>query len=102
MSLLVQCGGGAIAPAAGPSPAKELILYDWPGYMPQSVLDAFTTEYGTKVTLLTYETQEEAVANLEAGMASDVVFVDGRYVPALSHVTCLPRSITRMCPISSM
>ena len=71
---------GATPPA---SPAKELIVYDWPGYMPQSVLDAFTAEYGTKVTLLTYETQEEAVANLEAGMASDVVLVDGRYVPNL-------------------
>ena len=32
MSLLVQCGGAT--PTPRPSPAKELILYDWPGYMP--------------------------------------------------------------------
>ena len=83
MSLLAQCGGATPTPAPSVSPAKELIVYDWPGYMPQSALDAFTAEYGTTVTLLTYDTQEAAVANLEAGMASDVVLVDGRYIPNL-------------------
>jgi spermidine/putrescine transport system substrate-binding protein len=75
-------------PPAAPSPpplAQELTFYDWAGDMPQSVLDAFTREYGAKVSYLTYESVEEAVANLRAGQVYDVVVMESRSVPILAQ-----------------
>jgi len=52
--------------------------------MPQSVLDAFTEEYGVKVTYLTYESQQpEAIENMRAGEMYDVVVIDNDYIPSL-------------------
>jgi spermidine/putrescine transport system substrate-binding protein len=69
--LITAMGCGAnrsTLPIPTPPPlAKELVLYDWAGYMPQSVLDAFTEEYGVEVSYLVYETQEEAIKKMRAG-----------------------------------
>ena len=72
---LVGCAAvAATEPASAPPQlAEELIYYDWEEDMPQSVLDAFTEEFGVEVTYLTYETQEEALANIKAGEIYDVV-----------------------------
>lgn len=51
--------------------------------MPQSVLDAFTDEYGVKVNYIYYETQEEAVENLRAGLEYDVVVLPPEVIPQL-------------------
>lgn len=51
--------------------------------MPQSVLDAFTAEFGVKVTYLTYELQTEAMANIQAGEPYDVVVFDNDRIPGL-------------------
>ena len=51
--------------------------------MPQSVLDAFTEEYGVKVNYLVYEFQEEAIENMEAGQIYDVVVMESRFIPLL-------------------
>jgi spermidine/putrescine transport system substrate-binding protein len=83
-SLLAACAAPASPPAPTPPPlADELILYDWPEDYPQSVLDAFSAEYGAKVTYLTYESQEEAAANIRAGQVYDVVVMENQLVPAL-------------------
>ena len=63
--------------------AKEITLYDWAEDMPQSVLDAFTEEYGVKVNYLVYESQEEAIANMKAGKIYDVVVMESRFIPQL-------------------
>jgi spermidine/putrescine transport system substrate-binding protein len=63
--------------------AKELIFYDWEEDMPQSVLDAFTQEYGVQIKYLVYESQEEAIENMRAGEVYDVVVMESRYVPLL-------------------
>ena len=73
------------APAPPPPLAQELTFYDWAGDMPQSVLDAYTREYGVKVNYLTYESVEEAVANLRAGQVYDVVVIESRSVPLLAQ-----------------
>lgn len=54
LSNLIMGCAPVQAPTPAPVPAQELILYNWADYMPQSVLDAFTAEYGVKVTYLTY------------------------------------------------
>lgn len=71
--------------AESPSPvlAKEIVFYDWQEDMPQSVLDAFTKEYGIKVKYLVYDSQEEAIANMQAGQSYDIVVMESRYIPQL-------------------
>lgn len=68
---------------SSPPLAKELVFYDWAEDMPETVLDAFTAEYGIKVTYLTYETQDESLTNLRAGKVYDVVIIDNDYIPGL-------------------
>jgi spermidine/putrescine transport system substrate-binding protein len=71
------------AAPTGPPLAKELVFYDWEEDMPQSVLDAFTAEYGVEVTYLTYESTQEAEANLTAGELYDVVVLENDSIPWL-------------------
>jgi spermidine/putrescine transport system substrate-binding protein len=63
--------------------AKEIFFRDWEGDMPQSVLDAFTAEYGIKVNYIVYESQEEAIDDIKAGQTYDVVVMESRLVPQL-------------------
>ena len=81
---LVGCAAAAATEPASAPPqlAEELVYYDWEEDMPQSVLDAFSEEFGVEVTYLTYETQEEALANIKAGEIYDVVVADNDIIPA--------------------
>lgn len=63
--------------------ADELILYNWIDYMPQSVLDAFTAEYGVPVRYVHYDSEEEAVQNIVAGIEYDVVVLPPELLPTL-------------------
>jgi len=83
-ALSASCGG--MPPAATPAMptfAKQLVLYNWEGDLPQQVLDAFQQEYGIKIDYQTYESQEEAIANLRAGRVYDVVTMESRFIPLL-------------------
>jgi spermidine/putrescine transport system substrate-binding protein len=83
--LLAACSTPTPPPAT-PTPiplAKEITLYDWEEDMPQSVLDAFTAEYGVKINYLIYESQEEAIENMMAGQVYDVVVMESRFIPQL-------------------
>lgn len=85
LSILTACGEAKPPEeSAEPALAKELVFYDWADDMPQSVLDAFEAEYGVKVIYPTYETSEEALQNLRAGQAYDLVAVDNQAVPELA------------------
>jgi spermidine/putrescine transport system substrate-binding protein len=85
LNLLAACSSPAASPTPAPTPqlAKKLILYNWPGYMPQSVLDAFTAESGVKVIYEAYETPEQAVDNMRAGQVYDVVVMGNELIPTL-------------------
>ncbi len=84
ISSLAACYAASPQPAVTPPPlAQELVLYGWAGYIPSSTLDAFTAEYGVKVTQLIYENQEQAVAGMKAGQAYDVVVMGSHLVPEL-------------------
>lgn len=85
LGLSAACGARMAAPVT-PTPlplASEITLYDWEDDMPQSVLDAFSAEYGVKVNYLLYESQEEAIANMQNGETYDVVVMESRFVPML-------------------
>ena len=78
MGLLMGC-----KPSEPPLP-KELILYNWSDYMPESVLESFKKEYGVKVTVHTYEGQDEAYANITKGTESfDLAVIENDLLPSL-------------------
>lgn len=84
IGLLTACddSGSPTTPATPPL-AKELVLYNWVDYMPQSVLDAFEKEYGIKVNYVVYESQEGAVEDIRAGKLYDVVVMAPEQIPRL-------------------
>jgi spermidine/putrescine transport system substrate-binding protein len=63
--------------------AEELTIYNWEGDFPQSILDAFTAEFGVKINYVAYESQEEAIENIRAGEVYDVVVMESRFLPLL-------------------
>ena len=84
LSGLANCSGRAPAATPTASPlADELIFYNWADDMPQSILDAFTAEYGIKVTYLTYESMKEAMTQLRAGRPCDVIALEHNTIPPL-------------------
>lgn len=84
LGLLSACGDSEPPAKSAPPPlAKELTLYNWVEYMPQSVLDAFEQEYGIKVNYVVYESQEKAVEELRAGKVCDVVVMAPEQIPRL-------------------
>ena len=71
-------------PTSTPPPlAEEIIFYNWEGDEVQSVMDAFTEEYGVKVTYVPFDSSEEVVANLNAGKSYDLVVLEHDYFPEL-------------------
>lgn len=88
MILLAGCLSGRQTLSPTPVPptpalAEELVFYDWLDDMPQSVLDAFTAEYGVRVHYLTYGSQDEAVEKMRTGETLDVVVLENQLIPAL-------------------
>jgi len=82
--MLAGCGRSA-ASAPKPTFSEEMVLYDWEGDMPESVLNAFTQEYDIKVTYMIYESQEAAIDMLKAGKVYDVVVMESRFIPLLAN-----------------
>lgn len=80
--LLTACQQPPSLPAP-PTLAKEIVLYDWEGDIPQSVLDDFSAEFGVRVGYLVYENQEEAIQEIIAGQQVDVFVVDNRLIPSM-------------------
>lgn len=88
--ICLSACAAAATPTAVPSKlAKEIVFYDWEGDMPQSVLDAFTKEYGVKVKYETYASSEEGAENLLAGKVYDVVVMESRLIPLLTQENLL-------------
>ncbi|MGE5702738.1 MAG: ABC transporter substrate-binding protein [Clostridia bacterium] len=90
-SLLAGCGGGNAttepAKTEGSNEAaldKELNLFIWSEYIPQSVLDKFTQEYGVKINYSTYASNEEMFAKLAVDSKSyDLSVASGYMVEAM-------------------
>ena len=67
-----------IAAAAG-----QLRIYNWFDYMPQSLLDKFSSEYDVEVSMDTYDSNETLLAKLKSGVTGFDVAVPGDYMVAI-------------------
>jgi spermidine/putrescine transport system substrate-binding protein len=70
MKRLATLALAAVTLAACTSPEaddKELNLFAWSEYVPQSIIDGFTAETGIKVNYETYASNEEMLAKLVSG-----------------------------------
>src|SRR5438067_7286489 len=69
-ALFFGCGKGGSASSGGDSNEKQLNIYCWSEYVPQEVIDAFTSETGIKVSVQNYASMEEMVQKLLSGGGS--------------------------------
>jgi spermidine/putrescine transport system permease protein len=69
VAYLVNGGSGGQKTAGGKY-AAELNFFNWSNYMPQSVLNKFKEQYGIKVNYSTFSSNEEMLAKIQAGGAS--------------------------------
>ena len=64
---MTACGsGGSETASADGSGDKELNMFVWTEYVPQSVIDKFTEETGIKVNLTTYSSNEDMLAKVKS------------------------------------
>lgn len=81
--------GEADIPPLGPI-EQELRIYNWADYIPEEAVPNFEREFGVKVTYDTYETNEEMLINLRAGVRGyDLVVPTGWQVQALTGLGLL-------------
>lgn len=78
--LLAGCGQSG-GPKAGLDPTLHLL--NWAAYMDPAVLEDFTKEFGVKVTLETYASNEELLARLQGGAGGYDVIVPSDYMVAI-------------------
>jgi spermidine/putrescine transport system substrate-binding protein len=93
--LMAGCGrreasaraGGAVGPIE-----KELALYIWSDYLADHTIPDFEREFGVKVTVDTYESNEELAAKLETGATGYDLVVPTSYLFAgfLAHDLIAP------------
>ncbi len=84
MGLLTACGDSE--PPATPAPpplASELVFYGFAEDIPQSILDAFTREFGVKIHYLSYQSPEESDENIRAGKTYDVAVIENQLISPL-------------------
>ena len=76
MSMVLTACGGA-------KKSTTLNLYAWSEYVPQQLLDDFSTKYGITVNYDTYSSNEEMLAKLQAGASGYDVIIPSDYTVAI-------------------
>ena len=73
----------AAALIAGPALAEgELHIYNWGNYTNPELIEKFEAEYGIEVTITDYDSNDTALAKIEAGGSGfDIVVPSASYIP---------------------
>lgn len=80
---ITLAGAAGLADRVFAAPAgldKELNMFNWTEYLPQSVIDGFEKEFGVKVNYDTYSSNEEMQAKLQAGASGYDIVVPSDYM----------------------
>ncbi|WP_374395547.1 extracellular solute-binding protein [Tabrizicola sp.] len=82
MKRLMTATAMVLASATLAAAEGELQLYNWGNYTSQEMLDKFEKETGIKVTVTDYDSNDVALAKVEAGGSGfDLVVPSANYVP---------------------
>lgn len=74
----------AMLTLSGPAHAAgKLSIYNWFDYMPQELLDKFSSEYDVEITMDTYDSNESLLARLKAGVTGYDLGVPSDYMVAI-------------------
>jgi spermidine/putrescine transport system substrate-binding protein len=79
----VQPTAAQVEPTAVPVKSDTLNLYAWSEYVPQQLLDDFSTKYGITVNYDTYSSNEEMLAKLQAGASGYDVIIPSDYTVSI-------------------
>jgi spermidine/putrescine transport system substrate-binding protein len=107
IALLIGCSSNTIEPQARatPSLADELTIYYYADYIPQTILDAFSKEYGIKINYQTYVSPDQAASDILNGADYDVVWISSAQVPLLVEADVLAaidyRNIPRVVDLNA-
>jgi spermidine/putrescine transport system substrate-binding protein len=98
--LMIGCSKAAQAPA----PPKQLNIYIWSEYLPQSVLDEFTRRTGIAVTVDTYDSNETLMAKLASGVAGYDLVVPSDYIiqPLIRQQLIAPLDKSRLTNLPNL
>ena len=89
---VLALGAGILSPQQA-SAEGELHVYNWGDYINPEVLDRFGEEYGVKVSLDTYGSNEEMLAKIQAGATGyDIVFPSVHMHDIMSQLGLLHKS----------
>lgn len=81
--LLFGCNDADLLATPASPAAHALTFYAFAEDMPQTVLEAFTREYGIAVHCKSYQSPEEAEEHIRAGEHYDVVLIENQLFPGL-------------------
>lgn len=83
---------------SGKSSSKTLYLYNWTYYTPEGVIEKFEKEFGVKVVLDYFGSNEDMFAKLKAGGSGyDIVFPSQDYTSIMiSEEMVLPLDLTKL------
>lgn len=99
VSSLLGCGGQARPAQSADSDLgpieKDLALYLWSDYLADSTIPGFEKEFGVRVTLDTYESNEEMAAKLMTGATGYDVVLPSSYLFPLFRANRLARELNR-------
>ena len=88
-------GNPAIANNMAPEEGATLQVYNWVAYVNQAVVNSFAKKYKCKVQVTTFNTMDEAMSKLRAGLQFDVLMgltvdelgqvIEGKLAQPLNH-----------------
>lgn len=86
IALSAALSAAACGPGGPALTSRELHVHAFSAYVPQALIDAFQTRTGVQVTLTTYDSNEQLLADLEANPATyDLIIPSDYAVEDLIH-----------------
>lgn len=99
-------GGDTTAPSDGVDRSRlsrQLFFYNWSDYIDPAVLEQFEAEYGVRVVVDTYDSNEDMLAKVRAGNSGyDIVVPSDYAVQIMIAEGWLRQLIRRCCPTLSI
>lgn len=89
----------SVIPTGCGDPQNQLNIFTWPGYISDEIRSGFEQEYGVKVIVDTYGTNEDLLAKLKAGASGyDIIMPSDYMVSKMIQLELLTKLNREMIP----